>query len=50
MPNIHGSLTNDDFIKANEIAKSKNMELKEWISATIVSEIHKVSNSMNKEG
>ena len=42
MPSIHGSLTNDDFIKANEIAKEKNMELKEWFAAIIIAEIHRV--------
>jgi hypothetical protein len=42
MPNIHGSVTNDDFIKANEIAKEKNMELKDWISAVVIAEVHRL--------
>jgi hypothetical protein len=42
MPTIHGSLTNEDFIKVSEIAKEKNMELKEWIVAVVISEIHRL--------
>lgn len=42
MPAIHGSLTNEDFIKANEIAKAKNVELKDWVSGVIIAEIHKL--------
>jgi hypothetical protein len=45
MPAIHGSLSNHDFIKANEIAKEQNMELKEWVSGIIISEIHKLKPS-----
>lgn len=45
MPAIHGSLTNDDFIKANEIAKEKNMELKDWVSAIVIAEIHKLKQT-----
>jgi len=42
MPAIHSSLTNADFIKANDLAKEKGMELKEWVSAIIISEIHRI--------
>jgi hypothetical protein len=42
MPTIHGSLTNEDFIKASEIAKEKNMELKDWVVAVVISEIHRL--------
>ena len=45
MPAIHGSLSNSDFIKANEIAKEKGMELKEWVSAIVISEIHRLKPS-----
>ena len=42
MPAIHGSLTNNDFIKANEIAKENGMEFKDWVTSIIVSEIRKL--------
>lgn len=45
MPAIHGSLSNSDFIKANEIAKEKGMELKEWVSSIVISEIHRLKPS-----
>lgn len=45
MPAIHGSLSNSDFIKANEIAKERNMELREWVSGIIISEIHRLKPS-----
>lgn len=45
MPAIHGSLSNSDFIKANEIAKEQNMELKEWVSGIVIAEIHRLKPS-----
>ena len=45
MPAIHGSLSNSDFLKANEIAKELKMELKEWISSVVISEIHRLKPS-----
>lgn len=42
MPAIHGSLSNSDFMKANEIAKEQNMELKDWVTGIIISEIHRL--------
>lgn len=45
MPAIHGSLSNNDFIKANEIAKEQGVELKEWVSAIVISEIHRLKPS-----
>jgi len=49
MPNIHGSLTNDDFVEANKLAKEKNMELKDWVVAVILSEIHRLKISEVKQ-
>ena len=45
MPAIHGSVSNSDFLKANEIAKEKNMELKDWVSAVVIAEIHRIKPS-----
>ena len=45
MPPFHGSLSNSDFIKANEIAKEQNMEFKDWCTAIVVSEIHRLKPS-----
>lgn len=49
MPTFHGSLTNEDFIKANEIAKELNMELKDWVVAVIVSELRRLKPTVVKQ-
>jgi len=49
MPAIHGSLNNADFIKANEIAKAQNVELKDWFSGIVLAEIHKLSQKIAEE-
>ena len=44
MPQIHGSLTNDDFVSAMNISKLKGMQLSQWVSQVIAAEILKEQN------
>ena len=46
MPQVHPSLTDADFIAANKLAEQKNMPLKDWASAVLVAEIHKVKTEV----
>jgi len=41
MPQIHGGLTNEDFVLAMTVSNSKGMTLSEWITSIVVKELHK---------
>ena len=46
MPAIHGSLSNEDFVTAMNISKAKGLPLNEWVTALVLTEIHKLSNDI----
>jgi hypothetical protein len=41
MPQIHGSLTNEEFVLAFEQAKKENVDLKTWVSTAVLEKLHK---------
>jgi hypothetical protein len=46
MPAIHGSLSDKDFDKFGEIAKSRGMERSDLVTALALAEVHKLSNAI----
>ena len=53
MPVINAPVTNEQLRSAMNLADAKGMPLKEWASAVIIAEIHRLSNTpsfTNTEG
>jgi len=44
MPQIHGSLTDRDFVAAMLMAESKGKKLSEWVAMLVVEKIREAEN------
>lgn len=50
MPAIHGSLSDDDFVALDALAKAKGMSKSDLVTAWVTAEIHKLPNVVKVGG